>query len=82
VVPIDTKSSYEKLAKLNTTKIEKKLKVETIPPSSAPKCIPKLLWIPPDICKPSVIKIRSISGTIVNTIYKKYSDYKFFTITI
>jgi hypothetical protein len=82
VIPINTKSSYKKLAKLNTTKIEKKLKAEIAPSPLAPRYIPKPLWIPPDTHKPPVIEIYPISGIIVNTIYKKYSNYKLFIIII
>jgi hypothetical protein len=62
--------------------MEKELKAETTPPPLAPRRVPKPLWIPPDTRKPPVIEIHPISGATVNTICKKYSNYKLFTITI
>jgi hypothetical protein len=82
VIPIDIKSLYEKLAKWNIAKMEKELRAVETPPFPTPQYSPKPLWIPPAIYKPPTVEICTISGTILNTIYKKYSDYKLFIVTL
>jgi hypothetical protein len=82
VVPIDTKSSYEKSAKLSVAKMEKELRAEAVPPPVAPRRVPKPPWMPPDARKPPAIEICSISGAAINTICKKHSDYELFTVTL